>query len=167
MVNAKRARLVQAGALAAMIALAAALAGCAPQTGVPEQDAAPKSNDAAAKGEYTPYDPAVEAEHISGKAIEGSEEEELQQERIAGGAVDTTVKSQNLEPLEGIVDGTPEEYVPVYGIDGEPPAIGHGDNGSDCLSCHKSDGAGAAMPPSHAKANLANEECASCHKAAA
>ena len=162
---AKRRLAVRVAAIASALALALALAACAPQLSSEEGDGAPAGNDAAVKGEYTPYDPTVEAEHTSGKAIEGSEEEELQQERIAGGAVDTTIKSQNLEPLEGIVDGNAGEYTPVYGLDVEPPAIGHGDNGSDCLSCHES-GAGASMPLSHESANLANEECASCHKPA-
>ena len=102
---------------------------------------------------------------MSGRAIEGSEEEELQQERIAGGAVGA-VKSQNLDPLEGIVNGSEGDYVAAYGINGQPPAQGHGDNGADCLSCHKEGGAGAQQPPSHADANLASEDCATCHQPA-
>lgn len=150
---------------ALMLAMALALCACAPSGGEKaDEAAAPASNDSAEKGEYTPYDPEVEAEHTGGKAIEGSEEEELQQERIAGGAVGE-VQSQNLEPLEGITDGTDRDYVPAYGINGQPPVQGHGDNGSDCLSCHKDGGAGAQQPPSHASSNLANEDCASCHKA--
>lgn len=164
--NAAKGRIaMRVAAIASALALALALAACAPQSSSEEGEGAQAANDTAVKGEYTPYDPAKEAEVTAGKAIEGSEEEELQQERIAGGAVDTTIKSQNLEPLEGIVDGNAGEYAPVYGIDVEPPAIGHSDNGSDCLSCHKG-GTGAAMPLSHESANLANEECASCHKPA-
>ena len=133
MTRKKETRLLRAAALAAALALVAALGGCAPQTASETGSGdAPASNDTAAKGEYTPYDPAVEAEHVSGKAIEGSEEEELQQERIAGGAVGA-VTSQNLEPLEGIVNGSEGDYVAAYGINGQPPAQGHGDNGADCL----------------------------------
>lgn len=166
MTRKKETRLLRAAALAAALALVAALGGCAPQA-APEAggDEAPASNDTAAKGEYTPYDPAVEAEHVSGRAIEGSEEEELQQERIAGGAVGA-VTSQNLEPLEGIVNGSEGDYVAAYGINGQPPAQGHGDNGADCLSCHKPGGAGAQQPPNHLKSNLASEDCATCHQPA-
>lgn len=161
--KAERKRIVFASLLAAT-ALAFGLASCAPQSVSEGDGSANKGNDTAVAGEYTPYDPSVEAEHTAGKAIEGSEEEELQQERIAGGAVGGVV-SQNLEPLEGVVDGAPGEYVPVYGIDDEPPAMGHGDNGSDCLSCHSGESSGAKQPLSHETANLSNEECASCHKA--
>ncbi|WP_139653200.1 hypothetical protein [Raoultibacter phocaeensis] len=153
------------GLAALALACTLMLAACAPsggeQTAEPSQ---PESNDSAQKGDYTPYDPEAEAEITAGKAIEGSEEEELQQERIAGGAVGG-VTSENLEPIEGITDYTDREYVPAYGINGQPPVMGHGDNGADCLSCHKDGGAGAQQPPSHATADLENEECASCHKA--
>lgn len=151
----------------AVLALACALmlTACAPNGGKESEGASqPVSNDSAEKGEYTPYDPEVEAEHTGGKAIEGSEEEELQQERIAGGAVGA-VNSQNLEPLEGITDYTERDYVPAYGMSAQPPVIGHGDSGADCLSCHKDGGTGTQQPPSHATANLSNEDCASCHKA--
>lgn len=36
------------------------------------------------RGEYTPFDPSVDSGDSGGKAIEGSEEEQLQQERIGG-----------------------------------------------------------------------------------
>ena len=72
-------------------------------------------NDTAVRGEYTPFEPIEDADTFSGTAIEGNEEEELQQERIAGGAVGEA-KSQ-LEPLHGITDYSEGEYVPVYGID--------------------------------------------------
>ena len=99
------------------------------------------------------------------QAREGkAEEEELQQERIAGGAVGA-VTSQNLDEIEGIVDYGDGDYVPNYGMVGEPPAIGHGDNGSDCLSCHNGSSSGAQQPSSHEGQNLGNEECAVCHKA--
>ena len=70
-------------------------------------------NDTAVRGDYTPFEPKEESEHFSGTAME---EDELQQERIAGGAVGAVV-SQNLEPLHGITDYSEGEYVPVYGID--------------------------------------------------
>lgn len=156
---------VALASLTAATVLVLGLAGCSPQTAPVEGDTRPEGNDTAVAGEYVPYDPAKEAEITAGKAIEGSEEEELQQERIAGGAVGGVV-SQNLEPLEGVVDGSEGEYRPITGLDLEPPLMGHGNNGSECLSCHESDGGGATMPLSHESANLANEECASCHKAA-
>ena len=72
-------------------------------------------NDTAVRGEYTPFVPKEDAENFSGVAIEGNAEEELQQERIAGGAVGEA--RSVLEPLHGITDYSEGEYVPVYGID--------------------------------------------------
>lgn len=72
-------------------------------------------NDTAVRGEYTPYEPKEDAETFSGTAIEGNEEEELQQERIAGGAVGEA--RSVLEPLHGVTDYSEGEFVPVYGID--------------------------------------------------
>lgn len=156
-------RAARLGAFACALVLALAAVGCAPQgAGEDASNGAPATNDTAVEGEYKPFDPAVEAENTSGKAIEGSEEEELQQERIAGGSVGA-VTSQNLEPLEGIVDASDGDYVPNFGMVGEPPAMGHGDNGSDCLSCHDGSSSAAQQPSSHAGQNLANEECAVCH----
>lgn len=153
------------GLAALALACSLALAACAPSGGEKaEEPSQPTNNDSAEKGEYQSYDPEAEAEITAGKAIEGSEEEELQQERIAGGSVGG-VTSENLDPIEGITDYSEREYVPAYGMDMQPPAMGHGDNGADCLSCHKDGGTGAQQPPSHATADLANEDCASCHKA--
>ena len=74
------------GALVCSATLAASCLGCAPAaTEIAPTDGL-ASNDMVVKGEYTPYDPAAEAEVTAGAAIEGSEEEQLQQERIAGGA---------------------------------------------------------------------------------
>lgn len=70
-------------------------------------------NDTTVRGEYTPFEPKEEVETFSGNAIEGNEEEELQQERIAGGAVGEA-KSQ-VEALHGITDYSEGEYTPVYG----------------------------------------------------
>ena len=70
-------------------------------------------NDTAVRGEYTPFEPKEEVDTFSGTAIEGNEEEELQQERIAGGAVGEA-KSQ-VEALHGITDYSEGEYTPVYG----------------------------------------------------
>ena len=81
-----------------------------PLTTVPYVD-----NDSAVRGEYTPYEPKEDAEAFSGTAIEGNEEEELQQERIAGGAVGEA--RSVLDPLHGVTDYSEGEYVPVYGID--------------------------------------------------
>ncbi|MBQ9662997.1 MAG: hypothetical protein IJV40_07625 [Oscillospiraceae bacterium] len=72
-------------------------------------------NDTAVRGEYTPFEPKEDADTFSGIAIEGNEEEELQQERIAGGAVGEATSV--LEALHGITDYSEGEYVPVYGID--------------------------------------------------
>lgn len=72
-------------------------------------------NDTAVRGEYTPFEPKEDADTFSGTAIEGNEEEELQQERIAGGAVGEATSV--LEALHGITDYSEGEYVPVYGID--------------------------------------------------
>lgn len=136
------------------------------------KDAAPaavtgsySSNDTAVKGEYTPYDPATEAEITGGTGIEGSEEEQLQQERIAGGAVGAVV-SKNLEPLVGITDYSEGEYVPVYGISIDPPAVVHGDaNGDACSTCHMGDTPVAtSVPNSHLNQNLTDEDCVTCHR---
>ena len=72
-------------------------------------------NDTAERGEYTAFAPKEDADTFSGIAIEGNEEEELQQERIAGGAVGEATSV--LEPLHGVTDYSEGEYVPVYGID--------------------------------------------------
>lgn len=68
-------------------------------------------NDTVVLGTYDAYEPKEEAVGHGGEAME---EDELQQERIAGGAVGEVV-SQNLEPLTGIVDYSEGDYVPVYG----------------------------------------------------
>lgn len=157
------------GALTCAVAFAGLLAlgaiGCAPQQQVVEATGAP-TNDTAVKGEYTPYDPTVEAADASGKAIEGSEEEQLQQERIAGGAVGG-VQSQNLEPLAGVTDYSEGEYVPVYGIEGEAVEVVHGDaNGTACGSCHGEEPQGGAtpVPQNHVGQNLADDDCITCHE---
>ena len=72
-------------------------------------------NDTAVRGAYTPFEPKDDADTFSGIAIEGNEEEELQQERIAGGAVGEATSI--LEPLHGITDHSEGDYVPMYGID--------------------------------------------------
>ena len=81
-----------------------------PLTTVPYVD-----NDTAVRGEYTPYEPKEDGETFSGTAIEGNEEEELQQERIAGGAVGEA--RSVLDPLHGVTDYSEGDYIPVYGID--------------------------------------------------
>ena len=157
-------RALTTAALCAVV-LALGTAGCAPQDAdLPVTDGI-NSNDMVVRGEYTPFDPSVESGDSSGKAIEGSEEEELQQERIAGGAVGA-VQSQNLEPLEGITDYSEGDYVPVYGIVNDIPVVVHGDSkGTTCTSCHTADGSGAGtqVPHSHADQNLTDEECLTCH----
>ena len=150
-------------ALAGLLALGAA--GCAPRQQAVEATGAP-TNDAAVKGEYTPYDPSVEAAATSGAAIEGSEEEQLQQERIAGGAAGA-VQSQNLEPLTGVIDYSEGEYVPVYGIEEGAAEVVHGDaNGTMCTTCHGEEPQGAAtsMPQGHVGQNLTDDDCVTCHE---
>lgn len=147
----------------AVALLALVLTGCQPATkGEDTTGSAKPTNDSVVQGTLDAYDPSKEADTTSGKAIEGSEEEELQQERIAGGSVGA-VTSKNLEPLTGITDGSEGEYVNSYGMNDQVPEMGHGDNGSDCLSCHKAEGAGAQQPKSHIDSKLANEDCTSCH----
>lgn len=139
---------------------------CAPNSESSSQSGSSQlGNDTAVKGELGVFDPEVEAANASGSAIEGSEEDELQQERIAGGAVGGVV-SENLDPLEGITDFSEGPYVNSYGMSGRPPVITHGDNGPDCMSCHKDGGAGGQQPLSHVRSKLTNENCIQCHKAA-
>lgn len=153
-------------AVVCAVALATACAGCAPQAPEAERTDGLASNDMVVRGEYTPYDPAAEAAVTAGAAIEGSEEEQLQQERIAGGAAGGVV-SENLEPLEGVTDYSEGEYVPVYGIACDIPEVVHGESkGTTCTTCHTADGQGAGtqVPQSHADQNLADEECVTCHE---
>lgn len=155
--------LIAAATCAAVLALG--VVGCAPQDAELAPTDGINSNDMVVRGEYTPYDPSVEAAVTGGVGIEGSEEEQLQQERIAGGAVGAVV-SQNLEPIEGITDYSEGDYVPVYGIVNDIPEVVHGEaNGTACTSCHTADGSGAGtqMPHSHAGQNLTDEECLTCH----
>ena len=152
-----------AGTVALGCALALAAAGCAPHTGEPAASDWRADNDAAVAGEYVPYDPTAEGEAASGAAIEGSEEEQLQQERIAGGAVGART-SQHLDPLEGVVEYSEGEYTPLYGMAGEAPEIVHGDErGFACTTCHDQGKAGKDLPASHIGQNLTDEECVTCH----
>ena len=73
------------------------------------------NNDTVGLGTLAVFEPADGIEANSGVAIAGSDEEQLQQERIAGGAVGEVV-SKDLEPLHGITDYTEGEYVTVYGV---------------------------------------------------
>ena len=155
----------KAAAAVCAMALAAACVGCAPQAETPAPSDGVNSNDMVVRGEYTPYDPAAEAAVTGGEGIEGSEEEQLQQERIAGGAAGAVV-SQNLEELTGITDYSEGEYVPVYGIACDIPEVVHGEaNGTACTTCHteNGEGAGTQVPASHVGQNLADEECVTCH----
>jgi len=85
-----------------------------------KQDSVPISvnNDTVELGTLAVFIPSENMEANSGIAIAGSDEEQLQQERIAGGAVGSVV-SENLEPLKGITDYTEGEYVLVYGVDAD------------------------------------------------
>ena len=160
----KKKALVVGGALGA-VALVGACAWYAGGTaGVTSADAegAPAlgntldNNDMAEKGELAVYDPAVEAAASGGVAIEGSEEEKLQQERIAGGAVGAVV-SQNLEPLEGVVDGIPGDYAMTYGMEFQAPDL------PQAIMDAVESGSLEGLPENHLTANLSPEDCASCH----
>lgn len=89
----------------------------ADQTGSAEAGGIPISvdNDTVELGTLDTFTPSDDIDANSGTAIAGSEEEQLQQERIAGGAVGGVV-SENLEPLNGITDYSEGEYEPVYGV---------------------------------------------------
>ena len=114
------------------------------------------NNDTAEKGELAVYDPAAEAAASGGVAIEGSEEEKLQQERIAGGAVGAVV-SQSLEPLEGVVDGTSGDYVMTYGMEFQAPDL------PQAIMDAVESGSLEGLPENHLTANLSPDDCASCH----
>lgn len=76
------------------------------------------NNDTVELGTLAVFEPSDNMGGASGVAIAGSDEEQLQQERIAGGAVGEVV-SENLEPLCGITDYSEGEYVAVYGVTAE------------------------------------------------
>lgn len=155
---------VIASAAALSLVCVAGLAGCQPK--VVEADGEGVSSY---EGGYDAYDPDADAAAMSGTAIEGSEEEQLQQDRIAGGAVGKVV-SKNLEKLSGIVDGDDANSVD-FGMYSQPPARhGFDDN---CMNCHdpeKSDAPEGTkvrpMPTSHQGIGLTNDDCRSCHEAA-
>lgn len=161
----KKKALVAGGALAA-VAIAGACAWGALGAGWGAADAQAEgtpalgntlgNNDTAEKGELTVYDPEAEAAASGGVAIEGSDEEKLQQERIAGGAVGGVV-SQNLEPLEGVVDGRSGEYVMTYGMDFQAPDLPQAV--MDAVEAGSLEG----LPENHLTANLTPEDCAGCH----
>lgn len=141
------------------VCMSFALAGCQPRTSETAAEPAVK------EGSYEAFSPSEEGESSGGKAIEGSEEEKLQQERIAGGAVGAVV-SKNLEPLEGITDYTEGAYSPAYGYCVQPPSMGHVFMGEDCVSCHESTAENSnPMPESHVESNLENTDCVTCHPA--
>lgn len=146
-----------------------ALTGCQPQEGAAGNEGNVYATDAYAyEGEYAAYDPEATADVTGGVAIEGSEEEELQQERIAGGAVGAVV-SKNLEPLVGMTDYSEGEYSGDMGMYGQPPARHGIDTG--CIDCHDPRTADVpddtlfnSMPKSHVDSNLSEEDCLSCHQ---
>lgn len=157
-------------AVAACALVVLPLAGCQSHDAATEADASGTefaTEAAAYEGEYDVYDPDSDAALTGGVAIEGSDEEELQQERIAGGAVNAVV-SKNLEPLEGMTDYSEGEYSSDWGIYGQPPA--ECGNGADCATCHDPRTARAAdgaktvfMPTSHVDSDITEGDCASCH----
>ena len=151
MKNTFRKHLVLIGASAVVMLAVFALVGCAPQQSQPQgtptaEVATALGNDSVVVGEYIAYDPSVEAEETGGEAIEGSEEEELQQERIAGGATGAVV-SKNLEPLTGITDPSEGDYQPSLGMYFQAPPLNME----------------GQQPISHLLANLEASECMDCH----
>lgn len=110
-------------------------------------------NDTAELGTYTAYDPTVNAEHQGGEVME---EDALQQERVAGGAVGEVV-SQNLPEVEGIVDGTPGDYVPTYGMNFQAPAL------SQAIIDAVNGGSLEGLPQNHLDSGLTPDDCTSCH----
>lgn len=150
--------LVAAALVGACVWYAGGVAGVtsADAEGTPALGNTLDNNDTAEKGELAVYDPAAEAAVSSGAAIEGSEEEKLQQERIAGGAVGAVV-SQNLDSLEGVVDGTPGDYAMTYGMEFQAPDLPQA-----VMDAVKS-GSLEGLPENHLTANLSPEDCASCH----
>lgn len=114
------------------------------------------NNDTAAKGSYDAYDPEAEAEATGGVAIEGSEEEQLQQERIAGGSVGEV--TSDLEHVDGIVDGDGGDYVATYGMSFQAP-----DLTQTLIDAIVESGSTAGLPENHIDAGLTLDECASCH----
>lgn len=159
---------------AAVCAMSAGLlAGCAPQAEEATSNDAFATSAYAYEGEYIAYNPDASAEVTGGSAIEGSEEEQLQQERIAGGAVGAVV-SKNLEPLpeDSITEGDAGAYTGDLGMYGQPPARHEFDTG--CLSCHDPNQRTTdesalegttvkSMPSNHMHANLIEEDCLTCH----
>lgn len=135
------------GACVVIAATLFSLIGCQPQQRAEDEAVlSPVGHNAVTMGEFETFDPEVEAAETGGEAIRGSEEDELQQERIAGGATGNVV-SQNLAPLEGITDPSPGEYNLVFGMNFQAPPIDMADQ----------------QPLSHLKARLSVDECASCH----
>lgn len=165
MITAKK-RLLAAGSAAVALVgggiLCAALAGAPSGSGVAHAENAAAlgntlgGNDTAEKGDYTAYDPAIEAEHTGGEAIEGSEEEQLQQERIAGGAVGE-VSSQNLPELDGVVNEDESDYVATYGMELQAPDL------PQAIVDAVEGGSLEGLPKNHLDALLSPDDCASCH----
>ncbi len=162
-------RTCMAGCGAALVVAGAALAltlvGAPAESGVANADNAPAlgntlgGNDTAAKGTLTTYDPEAEAEHTGGVAIEGSEEEQLQQERIAGGAVGAVV-SHNLPELDGVINEDKGDFVTTYGMDLQAPDL------PQAILDAVEGGELAGLPKNHLDANLTIGDCGSCHAVA-
>lgn len=151
--NRRRATRVAAAVAGAGLVAAAALAG--PALVSAAGSLFMTGNDTATIGAYEVYDPAATAQVTGGVAIEGSEEEQLQQERIAGGAVGA-VSSRNLEPVHGVVDSAHDAYVPEFGFYFQAPEL-------DLAA----EGVLEAMPLNHRDADLTPADCAACHTAPA
>ncbi|MCL1799092.1 MAG: cytochrome c3 family protein [Eggerthellaceae bacterium] len=162
-IRSKRMR-VLIGACFAVAVMLLALAACQPGPGntAGESIVSPLGGDTAVKGDYDQFNPEVDAAETGGEEIKGSEEDELQQERIAGGSVGGVV-SKNLEPLYGITETPGDEFRLAFGMNLQAPPMGHTGNGPDCMSCHRDGGSGAVQPRSHVDAQLTNEDCVTCH----
>ena len=67
------------------------------------------------------------------------------------------VVSQNLEPLEGVVDGTPGDYDMTYGMEFQAPDL------PQAIMDAIESGSLEGLPENHLTANLSPEDCASYH----
>ena len=67
------------------------------------------------------------------------------------------VVSQNLEPLEGVVDGIPGDYAMTYGMEVQAPDL------PQAIMDAVESGSLEGLPENHLTANPSPEDCASCH----
>lgn len=119
-------------------------------------------------GEFeTITEPDMLADGTSGTAFQKGGDEELQQDRVTGGANTGGVASENLDPLDGDLTGPSEHSNPLPDLleIGYPSLIPHElDGRDDCASCHAAASSEKPMPEDHVKANMGSNLCQTCHK---